>query len=294
MTHLSDAWAHARRDILGPRAPRRRWSPSLVVKIGAVLAALVLFIPVSQSALAPAEVVAHLPELVAAPLDGVIKTVHVAPNSPVAKGDLLFSFDDTTLAGRMEVAEEELLVARTALRTAQQGAFRDPRRNAEVALLAARVALSEAQRDYIRSQVARKDVRAGRDGVAVFRDASDMEGRPVTTGERVMLIARPHGTELRIDLPVADAVVLEPGAPVRLFLDRNPLTPVDAVLEYAGYEAGMSASGVLSYRLIAQFSDEVPPRIGLRGTAKVQGDNVPLFLYLFRRPIATLRQWLGL
>ncbi|MBL4691982.1 MAG: HlyD family secretion protein, partial [Magnetovibrio sp.] len=184
---------------------------------------------------------------------------------------------------------------RTALHSARQGAFRDPKRNAEVALLLARVALSEAERNNIAQLVARKDVHAGRDGVAVFRDASELEGRPVSTGERVMLVAQPHETELRIELPVADAVVLEQGAPVRLFLDRNPLAPVDAVLEYAGYEAEMMPSGVLSYRLIAQFSgSDTPPRIGLRGTAKIEGTDVSLFLYLFRRPISALRQWVGI
>jgi len=161
-------------------------------------------------------------------------------------------------------------------------------------LLKARVLLREAERDYISSQVARKDVRAGRDGVAVFRDASDLEGRPVTAGERVMLVAGPYETELRIELPVADAVVMEPGAPVRLFLDRDPLSPVDAVLEYAGYEAQMSSAKVLSYRLVARFADGVSPRIGLRGTAKVQGADVALFLFLFRRPLSALRQWFGL
>lgn len=294
MDHLVDAWGHAWCAVLGPQAKRKRLSLSLPLKVAAVVLLAVQFIPVSQTALSPAEVVAHEPELVAAPMDGVIKTVHVLPNSPVKKGDLLFSFDDTRLVGNLEVAEEKLLVARTSLRTARQGAFRDPKQNAEVALLDARVSLSGAERDHIRKQVARKDVRAGRDGVAVFRDSSEMEGRPVKTGERVMLIAQPHETELRIELPVADAVVLEPGAPVRLFLDRNPLDPVDAVLEYAGYEAEMSPSGVLSYRLIAQFTGATPPRIGLRGTAKVQGANVPLFLYLFRRPISALRQWFGI
>ena len=34
-------------------------------------------------------------------------------------------------------------------------------------------------------------------------------------------------------------------------------------------------------------------RIGLRGTARIEGDEVPLFLYLFRRPIAVLRQAVG-
>ena len=39
---------------------------------------------------------------------------------------------------------------------------------------------------------------------------------------------------------------------------------------------------------------QAPPRIGLRGTAKILGDRVPLALYLFRRPLALLRQSLGI
>ena len=294
MEHLSDSWGHAWSAMLGPRKTDPRKLLGWPLKTAVAVALIVQFIPVAQTALAPAEVVARHPELVAAPMDGAIKTVHVSPNSPVEKGDLLFSYDDTSLSGQLEVAEEELLVARTALKTARQGAFGDLQRSAEVALLKARVLLREAERNYISAQVARKDVRAGRDGVAVFRDASDLEGRPVTTGERVMLIAGPFETELRIELPVADAVVMEPGAPVRLFLDRDPLAPVDAVLEYAGYEAQMSSAKVLSYRLVARFTDVTPPRIGLRGTAKVQGADVPLFLFLFRRPLSALRQWFGL
>jgi len=294
MEHLSDAWGHAWSALIGPRQRHARKLLGWPLKAAAALTLLAQFIPVPQTALAPAEVVARHPELVAAPMDGAIKTVHVSPNSPVKKGDVLFSYDDTSLSGQLEVAVEELLVARTALKTARQGAFGDLQRSSEVALLKARVLLREAERDYISSQVARKDVRAGRDGVAVFRDASDLEGRPVTAGERVMLVAGPYETELRIELPVADAVVMEPGAPVRLFLDRDPLSPVDAVLEYAGYEAQMSSAKVLSYRLVARFADGVSPRIGLRGTAKVQGADVALFLFLFRRPLSALRQWFGL
>jgi len=295
IAHLTDAWGHAWRAL---EKPHRRWTwktaESWHIKAAAAAVVLILLFPVSQTALAPAEVVAHDPELVAAPMDGVIKAVHVVPNAAVAKGDLLFSYDDTTLSGRLDVAEEELSIALAALRTARQGAFNDPKRNAEVALLVARADLSKAERDYISAQVQRKDVRAGRNGVAVFRDAADLEGRPVRTGERVMLISEPHNTELRIELPVADAVVLEPGSPVRLFLDRSPLNPVDAVLEYAAYEAEVTPSGVLSFRLVARFVDENPPRVGLRGTAKVESSDVPLFLYLFRRPLSALRQLLGI
>lgn len=51
--------------------------------------------------------------------------------------------------------------------------------------------------------------------------------------------------------------------------------------------------GQLAYRLDARF-DEAPPRIGLRGTAKLFGERAPLALYLLRRPLAGLRQSVGL
>ena len=42
------------------------------------------------------------------------------------------------------------------------------------------------------------------------------------------------------------------------------------------------------------FDNDVPPRIGLRGTAKIFGEEVKLFFFLFRKPIIFVRQTLGL
>ena len=39
---------------------------------------------------------------------------------------------------------------------------------------------------------------------------------------------------------------------------------------------------------------EALPRIGLQATAKIHGRRVTLFYYLFRRPLAQLRQFTGL
>jgi hypothetical protein len=68
-----------------------------------------------------------------------------------------------------------------------------------------------------------------------------------------------------------------------------------ATLRQASYEATLSPSGLLGYRLKALFADgSRVPRIGLRGTAKVYGERVSLFYYLMRRPLAAVRQLLGL
>jgi len=35
-------------------------------------------------------------------------------------------------------------------------------------------------------------------------------------------------------------------------------------------------------------------RIGWQGSAKIYGERVTLFTYLFRRPISAIRPWIGL
>ena len=127
----------------------------------------------------------------------------------------------------------------------------------------------------------------------MFADAQRYLGKPMRTGERLMEIADPAQAELRIELPVADAIGLENGAEVALFLDSDPLHRHSATLERAAYQAQSTAAGQLAYRLDAAFAD-VPPRIGLRGTAKLFGERAPLALYLLRRPLAALRQAVGL
>ena len=97
---------------------------------------------------------------------------------------------------------------------------------------------------------------------------------------------------MRVELPVGDAIALEPGAEVALFLDSDPLHRYRATLQRAAYEAQPTPAGQLAYRLDAGF-EETPPRIGLRGTAKLFGQRAPLAVYLLRRPLAALRQSVG-
>ena len=167
-----------------------------------------------------------------------------------------------------------------------------------MSLLTGRANEKRAELAAVRSQLARIDVVAAREGVAVFGDPDDWLGRPVTTGERIMLLANPAKPGVLINLPVADAVVLEPGAKVKLFLTVLPLSPLAATVSESSYQASLSPEGVASYRLRAVFepgqTQQEHVRIGLRGTAKIYGERVLLGYYLFRRPLATVREWTGL
>ena len=59
--------------------------------------------------------------------------------------------------------------------------------------------------------------------------------------------------------------------------------------------APVGALVVLLYGAGAAAADPAAalPRLGIRGTAQLYGGNVPLAFALFRRPIASLRQWAG-
>ncbi|KAF6687046.1 HlyD family efflux transporter periplasmic adaptor subunit [Pseudomonas sp. EKM23D] len=292
LAQLGDTYSHAWH-ALQPRQPwRLRLTRKRQVAVGVGLL-LMLLIPVRQSVLAPAEVVPLAGQVVAAPLDGVIAEFLVKPNQSVKSGDLLLRFESTTLTAQADVAARALGVAEAELKANSQRAFADAESSSRIDLLAARVEQKRAERDYARELLKRSEVRAERDGIAVFADAERWTGKPVQTGERLLQIADPGQAELRIELAVGDAIALAPDAQVALFLDSDPLQRHLATLQRAAYEAQPTPGGQLAYRLDAQF-DDAPPRIGLRGTAKLYGDRAPLALYLLRRPLAGLRQSVGL
>lgn len=289
---LADCQAHAWLAL----QPRRRWRPRWSRRkswLALAVAAGVLALPVRQSVLAPAEVVPLDGRVVAAPLDGVISEFLVKPNQQVEAGDLLLRFDATSLRAQADVAARALGVAEAELKASSQRAFADAESSARLDLLAARVEQKRAELAYARQLLARSEVRAEQAGIAVFADASRWTGRPVQTGEQLLEIADPARAELKIELPVADAIGLQNGSEVALFLDSDPLARHLAVLQRQAYAAETSSSGQLAYRLDASFA-AAPPRIGLRGTARLYGERVPLLLFVLRRPVAALRQTLGL
>jgi hypothetical protein len=95
-------------------------------------------------------------------------------------------------------------------------------------------------------------------------------------------------------VPPDDAVELEPGGEVNVLLHVDPLTPLTARIDRSSYEAILAPDGTLAYVVRAQLiAGQKLPRIGLRGTAKIYAEEVPLAYYLLRKPLASLRRSLG-
>ncbi len=258
-----------------------------------ILAGL-LFLPVSMSVQAPAEVVPKDPFIIRSPLDGVIDRFYVRPNASVKEGDLLFSFDQTNLRARVGVTAKAFEVAAEEYRQAAQTALLDEKSRTEVAPRLGRMQEKATEFSYSRELYNRLMVRTPRAGIAVFAEESDWIGRSVSIGEKVLVIADPDRVEILIYLPVADAIELNIGTPVSLYLAMDAQHPLEGKLRYAAYKPEITPAGFVAYRLKADFDPGIrSPRIGLTGTARIYGEKVFLGYYLFRRPLAFIRQNIG-
>lgn len=290
---FSHAWSALTRDIPGKK---HKGLVRIKVLLVAAVTAGISVIPVSMSTLAPFEVSARDAFLVTAPLDGVISEVLVPANTAVKEGDPLINFVDTTLVSRVDVAEREAKVAEAKVRQASLDAFKDSRGRYEAGILRSELAVKTSELAHARELLARSKITAAKRGIAVYGDKRELIGRPVSVGERLMEIADPAKVELRIDIPVADSIILDTGAEVKAFFDADPLRPLRAVVTRADYQAKVREGGTLGFRVVAELDDtsRLVPRLGVRGTAQVYGKKVPFIYYLLRRPISKVRQWTGL
>jgi len=260
--------------------------------VGGLLLAATFF-PIHQSVLAEAEVVPHQPNLVRAPLEGIVENFYVLPNESVSAGQKLFSLDKAQLQSRLNVAEETRDIAQTEYLQMTQQALLDPTVKAKLAGLKSKWDQQNSEADYVRTLLERCVVVANQSGVAVFDDPNDWLGRPVTQGEKILAIANPQTIDLEIRLPMDDLIELQAGDSVQFFSNVSPHQPLQAKLTYFSYRTSPTPADVMAYRLKAEFTEGSElPRLGYHGIAKLYGTRRPFLLWLLRKPLRTARLWL--
>lgn len=262
-----------------------------------ILASLLAFMlmPVHLTVLAPAELVPRDPYIIRAPLDGVVEQIVVQPNQLVEQGEPLLVFERSAINNRLLIAQGVLNTVRTEYRQRAQQALTDTSSAAELAVLEGQFREKSIEINYLQDLLARGNVLSPKQGVVFLDDPLQWSGRPVVTGQRIMVVAEEKSVYLEAWLALGDAIILEPGSRVRLFLNAEPLTPVEAELEYVAFQAQEKPDGQYAYRVQARLLDEQSAnvRVGLKGTAKLEGERVTMAYWIMRRPLASFRGWLG-
>lgn len=269
---------------------KKRWALlGMIVLVGCLLW------PVQQSVTAPARVVPEEPRLVSAPMDGVVASIEVLPNTLVQEGQELVTMERTLLANRYAMAVMALRIAKSEALRAEQLSFAREDAKANLPMLQSRVEERRVELLYAKKMLQRSRIRANASGLAVFSSVEEWLGQPVRTGQRIMAIADPAKVAIVMDLSMHDAIALNPGAEFLLFLDTDPLHSRLGRVVHTSYEAQPTPEGVMAFALRGQLTDGAPPpRIGLRGSVRLYGEDTSLFFLLFRRPMSALRQFFGI
>jgi len=296
-TRLSKTCAHAWGAI--KPASKTGWylmsRRNLLVALIAMM--LVGLVPVRLTVLSPLEVVARDAFIIAAPIEGVIEEVLVSPNAKVRKGDLLFRYHALDFENRHDIATKNMAIASARYQRASQSSFGSGDGRRELAITKAEYEVAVEEKRYATSQLGRIEVRAQSDGIALFSSKDDWTGKPVSIGERVMRLADANKTEFKIKVAVADGIILGQETDVTVFLDSDPLDPVPARVSKKSYTPESQGDEPMSFPVHAQLKPGKETknfRIGLRGTARLSGDRVPLAFNLFRKPLSAIRQYLGI
>jgi multidrug resistance efflux pump len=278
--------------------PVRRWlqqTSTRRIAAGVVLgSALLALVPIRLSALAQAEITPMRPFPITAPVDGVVDSIKVQPNQIVSADEPLVVLNDTTTRNKLAVAVKALDIAKADLQRAINKSFSDDASKGELNVLDARVREKVAEVAFLSEMLDRYSISAPQGGLAIFADAEEWRGRPVQPGERIMVIADPSLVEVTVYVPPEDAIQLELGSEVSVFLNIDPLSPLKAKIVQTSYETITMPDNSLAYVVKAQLGPGQLPRIGLRGTAKVYAEQVSLGYYLLRKPILFVRKSFGI
>jgi hypothetical protein len=297
LARLADTYSHAWRALL-PTPARSLLKPawlntrrvvwSLAILLG------VAMIPVQQSVLAPVEVVARAPSVVTAPFSGVIRNIGPGPSAAVKTGDVLVQFEDVQLRNEAVLAQQKLAVAKARFTRLSAAAFQDDAAKHELALARADHDLALVSRDYAVDLLQRSKITATREGLALYADRRDLEGRAVQVGEEILQIASPGDVQFKARLPVADHIALPEGGEVRVYLERGPLGGYAGRMSSISYVPTLGADGVSAHVVLARLDvGQALPSLGARGTMRLYGPKVPLAVQVLRRAWANARQYLA-
>ncbi len=254
----------------------------------------VLSIPVRMSATASAEITAREAMPVSATQDGVIERILVRPNQEVTRGMPLVRYDGAVVRNRLAVAQQNIGVAQADLERTTGKAFNDEAARAELRTLRAKVAEKAAESRYLEELARRLEIHAATSGIAIFTDAEEWIGRPVQSGERIMMLANPSNIWITLHLPPDEAIPLDPHPEIKVHLDIDPLSSLTGKVVESSYEAVLTPEGHLAFMMRASLdAGQTVPRIGLKGVARVYGDYRPLGYVILRKPFRALRRMVG-
>ncbi len=265
--------------------------------LGLIVIIALVNLPVRQTVTGNASVVPINAVPINAPMDGIIQKILIKNNVLVNTGTPLIEMKEIEVSNQLELAKKSYDIAMEKYRQTQQLSFNDIKERSRLPQMQAE--LSEARTKLLYAERVNKElmIKAPIGGIPLIEDRNEWQGKPVTTGEKIMEIAPPDEAQFKITLPTSEQMFNLSGSNVKVFLNYDPLHSFDAKISHIDYQAEYnSESQQLVYVMYASLDQNKSklPLLGSVGTAKLYGPRVVFWYDLLKKPIANMRQWFGL
>ena len=292
---LSLSWKHLNPESRWYSKRFFRFQRTIMAIAGLVIVCLLYFPTVSLRVVAPCEIVPKEPEIVAAPLEGVIKQVMVQPGDYVRDGDLLFTYEDRVIIQELKVAQKQVQIVKSQYNRARLRAFKDEEAMENLRSLKYRIEQEKIRLKLVESNAKHLEVRAHSDGICMVDNPEHWRGRPVQIGERVVMLFVPEKSKVRIFLPENDYIQFDREKPVQLILNADPGMKHQAMLNYVAPQTSENPEGGVCFIAEAALADtDARIMVGSKGSAIVYGEEVRMGYWLIRKPLAGIRDLFGI
>jgi len=244
---------------------------------------------------APSEVTAKDPLVVTAPINGVIAEVVTRPGQEVREGDLLFRYDKRVALEELNVARQQVQIIQSNLNRSSTQAFWDAKARAEISLLELKLEQERAKLRVAEYNVSKLEVVAEAPGRVVLDDPNEWRGKPVSVGQKVMVLVDPLRTKLRIWLPPDDNVAFDSTALLVTNLNAFPERSIESRLAFVADNVSVNSDGMPAVMAEADWNGTPEGlKLGLQGSTTLYGRQVSLAYWILRKPIGMVRKTLGI
>ena len=258
------------------------------------LLVFLFIIHVPLRVVAPCEIVPKDPYLVTAPLEGIVEEVVVEPGDEVEKGQVLFEYNKIIPMQDLKIAEKDVEITNAEVYRSATLGLEEEKSLADLSIFRLKLEKAEIKLNLARYNASLLTYRAPIQGVVMLSDPDEWRGKPVKVGEKIMMIGGVDQTKVRIWIPEADNIMLNPDAPIKVYLNVNPEISRKARLLFVSNESTVNEQNVPSFLAEADWIEpQEGLKLGLKGSAILYGERVTLFYYLFRKPWWGLRYLLG-
>ncbi len=266
----------------------------LLIIFSALILALYSY-KISERIVAPCEIVPLNPISVTTPIDGVVDEILVHPGASVKQDETLIKLNRDIFSEEFTAAKQQVKITLSELSRTEAEAVADMDARSRLRALENQLKMDKTRLRIARYKLDKSLIAAPANGVVMMNDPNEWEGKPVMTGERIMLLITPGENKIKIYLPLADKIDFPENARVKIILNTDSATSRQAHLNYLAEHATTSPTGVPSFLAEAILDQKATDiRMGVQGTAVIYGNKVSLGYWLIRRPLAAIRNFIGI